>query len=342
MPSQIRNLNGVSIGDIIIWEMGSFYQFGHAGIVAGVYTDQSGNEFISILHAVGQHPDFRTDPHNVIFSLANINPLLLGTSKVRFYSNTYISGQPHTDLLSALHDHAINRPDGNPTTRRIFEQMPILVASKSQIQLITNALKIKNTGGEPTYYSPRIAQVVTGLPCFGTRAQKRLEKYYNRLQQTNISMPIVAAPEPSADIPLSVDDLGSSTTTSATALSPTSTTSVLSPVTYSSDHSPVRAAIESTSQSQPLPIPQTVERPIVRHLTCTEFVILTYQLTFYNKSQSSGNMFIYRDARNTSPTGLARYLESTPGWVKYKLIRTPTASPVAPIQRTEASHFSAI
>jgi len=334
VPSEIRESHQINIGDIVIWEMGSAYPFGHVGLVCGIYFDDHNNPQIAILHAIGGDSQNPIAPHNVIFSLIGANRCLLDIDKVRFYSNTEISQAPHIRRLWELADISINCPDRNRTTDRIRMQMPQPRVSNMQTELITTALKIKNTGGGPIYYEPRVAQVVTGLPCFGSRAQKRLAKYYDRLQQQNAPMAIPEVgqlPDHQTLQMRSLDSLGASTSTNAmsptstTLLSPTSTTTFVSPIS-SSSQSPVESPalglpdIQTTIISTQSPTAQ--RRPIVRHLTCSEFVILTYQLTFYNKHKSSGNMFIYRDARNTSPTGLARYLERTPGWVKYKL-RSP-------------------
>lgn len=327
MPSEVRNISQISIGDIVIWEMGSDYTFGHAGLVACVYHDRANenNSCIAILHAVGQHPDF-PGPHNVIFSLIRVNQFLLEANKVRFYSNIEIAEARRVRRLVELTDININGPDNNPTTSRIREQEPKPTVSHLQTELITTALKIKNTCGGPVYYNPRITQVVTGLPCFCSRAQKRLAKYYDRLQHSSTLVAptnVTHTPEnaPPFTVP-SADSLGASI--SPDLMSPTSTTTIMSPISSNS---------QSPSQIPIVPEDVTIQsaqRPIVRHLTCTEFVILTYQLAFYNKSKAPGNMFIYRDARNTSPTGLGQHLASTPGWVKYKLRRSSTPATTPP------------
>jgi hypothetical protein len=339
VPSEIRESHQINIGDIVIWEMGSIYPFGHVGLVCGIYFDENNNPQIAILHAIGGDSKNPMAPHNVIFSLVGANRCLLDIDKVRFYSNTEISQAPRIRRLWELADISINCPDRNRTSDRIRMQMPQPRVSNMQTELITTALKIKNTGGGPIYYEPRVAQVVTGLPCFGSRAQKRLAKYYDRLQQqsTPITIPQVGQlPDPQTLQMQSLDSLGASTSTNAmsptstTLMSPTSTT-LMSPTSTTRFVSPISSSSQSPVESPALELPDihttiistqsppAQRRPIVRHLTCSEFVILTYQLTFYNKNKSSGNMFIYRDARNTSPTGLARYLERTPGWVKYKL-----------------------
>lgn len=281
MVTIVKTSDQISVGDIVIWNLFSkAYPFGHAGIVTESYSIYRSAERYVSIMHALSNSNVYTEKHIAV------SQILSESSGARFYS-------PSWTLF-------LGSPGISP-----------------QNQLLNTMQIIQMYGGGSKYYPPRLLQMVTGLSYFGRSAKSRLSKYHNRLAGVT-QIPLSVTSESSIPLALAASPLVDSSLSPSTApsISPIMEDNVLSPFERSVLSSSGLSQGSNNSQTPAL----SPKQPIIPHLTCTEFVILSYQLAFHDqRSDRTSKLFIRLDAKTTTPRALGLYLESK-NWEKYKIV----------------------